>query len=66
MYISSRVICTSYKVQYVHIKSTSCKVQYVGSGVDLKPCFREHKSDIKLKKTAKCRTAEHWQHITKV
>ena len=39
---------------------TSCKVQYVGSSVDFKPRFREHKSDIKLKKTTKCRAAEHW------
>ena len=32
----------------------------MGSGVDFKPRLREHKSNIKLKKTTKCRTAEHW------
>ena len=51
---------SDYKSVIYLIMCTSCKVQYVGSSVDFKPRFREHKSDIKLKKTAKCRTAKHW------
>ena len=57
--IKNRIDCNEQNVIYL-IACTSCGVQYVGSSVDFKPRFREHKSDIKLKKTAKCRTAEHW------
>ena len=57
--IKNRIDCNEKNVIYL-ITCTSCKVQYVGSSFDFKPRFREHKSNIKLKKTAKCRTAEHW------
>ena len=57
--IKNRIDYDEKNVIYL-ITRTSCKVQYVGSSVDVKPRFREHKSDVKLKKTTKCRTAEHW------
>ena len=58
--IKNRIDCNEKNVIYL-ITCTSCKVQYVGCSVDFKPHFHEHKSDIKLKKTTKCRTAEHWE-----
>ena len=57
--IRNRIDCTDQNVIYV-TTCTSCKIQYVESGVDFKPRFRKHKSDIILKETIKCRTAEHW------
>ena len=57
--IKNRIDCNEKNVIYL-ITCASCKVQYVGFSVDFKPGFREHKSDIKLKTTTKCRTAEHW------
>ena len=52
--IKNRIDCNEQNVIYL-IMCTSCKVRYVGSSVEFKPRFHEHKSDIKL-----CRTAEHW------
>ena len=57
--IKERIDCNEKNVIYL-ITCTSCTVQYEGSSVDFKSRFREHKSDIKLKKTTKRRTAEHW------
>ena len=57
--ITNRIDCNKKNVNYL-ITCTSCKIQYVESSVDFKPRFREHKSDINLKKTTKCRTAENW------
>ena len=54
-----RMDCNAMNVIYL-ITCTACKLQYVGSSVKFKPRFREHKSDIKLKKKTKCRTADHW------
>ena len=54
-----RMDCNAINVIYL-ITCTACKLQYVGSSVRFKPRFREHKSDIKLKKKTKCRTADHW------
>ena len=50
--IKNRIDCNEQNVIYL-ITCTSCKVQYVGSSVDSKSRFREHKSDIKLKKNNK-------------
>ena len=54
-----RMDCNTADVIYL-ITCTACRLQYVGSSVKFKPRFREHKSDIKLKKKTKCRTADHW------
>ena len=56
-----RIDCNEKNVIYL-ITCTSCKLQYIGSSVNFNPRFREHKSDIKLKKVTKCKTAEHWLH----
>ena len=54
-----RMDCNATNVIYL-ITCTASKLQYVGSSVSFKPRFREYKSDIKLKKETKCRTADHW------
>ena len=54
-----RMDCNAINVIYL-ITCMACKLQYVGSSVMFKPRFREHKSDIKLKKKTKCRIADHW------
>ena len=49
--IKNRIDCNEKNVIYL-ITCTFCKVQYVlGYSFDFKSSFREHKSDIKLKKT---------------
>ena len=41
------------------ISFKNCDNQYIGSGIDFKPRFKIHKSDIKTKKD-RCGTARHY------
>ena len=44
-----RMDCNAKNLIYL-ITCTACELQHVGSSVNFKPHFREHKNDIKLKK----------------
>ena len=50
-----RMDCNATNVIYL-ITCMACKLQYAGSSVNFKPCFREHKSDIKQKTMQDCRS----------
>ena len=54
-----RMDCNAKNVTNL-ITCAARKLQCVGASVNFKPRFREHKSDIKLKKNTKCRTTDHW------
>ena len=57
--IKHHVNCKSTNCIYL-IKCKICDIQYVGSTVNFTSRWRLHKSQIKLKKTASCRVANHW------